>query len=160
MKESVLVSDHNQLYTMVHTVSTNILSIPVMHLLLWTSQKHNAAMTSMLTNHQHSCSRVCMSSCSSSDSCCLLLQERNKLVPAKRRAEAGQGTTWRALPQEDLKARLAASAVRRKAMTQAMPKDQWDLEKKYASHHVALESCLVWSLHAWCWITVTCDRVS
>ena len=48
MKESVLVSDHNQLYTMVHTVSTNILSIPVMHLLLWTSWKHNAAMTSML----------------------------------------------------------------------------------------------------------------
>lgn len=70
--------------------------------------------------------------------CCYLsLQVRNKLVPAKRRAEAGQGTTWRALPQEDLKARVAASAVRRKAMTQAMPNDQWDLEKKYASHHLS-----------------------
>lgn len=61
-----------------------------------------------------------------------LLQVRNKLVPAKRRAEAGQGTTWRALAQDDLKARLAASSVRRKVMTQTMPKDQWDLEKKYA----------------------------
>lgn len=65
--------------------------------------------------------------------CCSACQVRNKLVPAKRRAEAGQGTTWRALPQDDLKARLAASAVRRKAMRQAMPKDQWILEKKYVS---------------------------
>ena len=88
-------------------------------------------------------------SSSSSNGCYLLLQVRNKLVPIKRRAEAGQGTTWRALPQEDLKARLAASTVRRKAMTQTMPKDQWDLEKKYAPRHVALESCPAWPLHAW-----------
>ncbi len=59
------------------------------------------------------------------------MQVRSKMVPAKRRAEAGQGTTWRALAQDDLKARLAASSVRRKAMSQTMPKDQWDLEKKY-----------------------------
>jgi len=59
------------------------------------------------------------------------MQVRSKLVPAKRRAEAGQGTTWRALAQDDLKARLAASSVRRKAMSHTMPKDQWDLEMKY-----------------------------
>ena len=58
------------------------------------------------------------------------LQVRNKLLPARRKAEAGQGTTWRGLPQEDLQARLAASSARRRAMTQTMPKDQWDLEKK------------------------------
>ena len=63
------------------------------------------------------------------------MQARSKLVPAKRRAEAGQGTTWRALAQEDLKARLAASSVRRKAMSHTMPKDQWDLEKKYGLMH-------------------------
>ncbi|KAL0048861.1 hypothetical protein WJX82_001204 [Trebouxia sp. C0006] len=65
------------------------------------------------------------------------LQARSKLVPAKRRAEAGQGTTWRALAQDDLKARLAASSVRRKAMSHTMPKDQWDLEKKIINnmHH-------------------------
>ena len=76
--------------------------------------------------------------------CSLLLQVRNSLVPAKRRAEAGQGTTWRALPQDDLKARLAASTVRRKAMTQVMPKDQWDLEKKYVYPHVTCYSSPVW----------------
>ena len=64
------------------------------------------------------------------------MQVRSKLVPAKRRAEAGQGTTWRALAQEDLKARLAASSVRRKAMSHTMPKDQWDLEKKYGLMHL------------------------
>lgn len=63
------------------------------------------------------------------------MQARSKLVPAKRRAEAGQGTTWRALAQDDLKARLAASSVHRKAMSHTMPKDQWDLEKKYGLMH-------------------------
>ena len=63
------------------------------------------------------------------------VQVRNKLVPAKRRAEAGQGSTWRALAQDDLKAQLAASNVRRRALSQAMPKDQWDLEKKYHATH-------------------------
>jgi hypothetical protein len=63
------------------------------------------------------------------------MQVRSKLVPAKRRAEAGQGTTWRALAQDDLKARLAASSVHRKAMSHTMPKDQWDLEKKYGRMH-------------------------
>lgn len=71
------------------------------------------------------------------------MKVRNKLVPAKRRAQAGQGATWRALPQEDLKAHLAASAVRRRVMTQTMPKDQWDLEKKYASRmsHQLRQAC-------------------
>ena len=58
------------------------------------------------------------------------LQIRNKLVPARRRAEAGQGSSWRALSAEELQNRLAASAARRQAMSQTMPKDQWDLEKK------------------------------
>ncbi|DBA92121.1 TPA: hypothetical protein ACH3X1_015846 [Trebouxia sp. C0004] len=66
------------------------------------------------------------------------MQVRSKLVPAKRRAEAGQGATWRALAQDDLKARLAASSVRRKAMSHTMPKDQWDLEKKYGLMHPPL----------------------
>ena len=60
----------------------------------------------------------------------MTMQVRNKLVPARRRAEAGQGSTWRGLSAEELQNRLAASAARRQAMSQTMPKDQWDLERK------------------------------
>lgn len=84
------------------------------------------------------------------------MQVRNKLVPAKRRAEAGQGTTWRALAQDDLKARLAASSVRRKAMSHTMPKDQWDLEKMCGLMHPPSQfACMLcdWASTPWAAVT-------
>ena len=152
--ESLLVLHHDQPYTVVHTASNKHSEDPLHVSCLFDLTTvqccyhwHGDKVSPQLFQSLY----VSINSYNSRE---LLLQVRNKLVPAKRRAEAGQGTTWRALPQEDLKARLAASAVRRRAMTQAMPKDQWDLEKKYASYHVTLESCLAWPLHAWCSVTI------
>ena len=59
-----------------------------------------------------------------------LLQVRNSLVSPKRRAQAQQGSQWRALGSSEIRARTTASEARRKAMLQTLPDDQWDLEKK------------------------------